>query len=208
MQRRAYRIASVKFIDTSDACISHPRVIFPRNMLNPRQKNFCREYVHGEKPWNAEAAALAAGYTPATAYGASHLMLRRPEIVQFISELCAGDRERIEASRADIIEKIHSLSIADARGLFNPDGSPKLPHEIDDVTASLIAGIDVTEDVVRRDFSDGSTVTTVLKRIYKYKLNDRGGLRMAAEHLNLLKEHQEAGRPVLQVVLSDEDRSL
>lgn len=59
--------------------------------LRPKQELFCQRYVEGAGPkktrFNGTQAALEAGYSEKTAYSIAHENLKKPEIVERISEL-------------------------------------------------------------------------------------------------------------------------
>lgn len=141
--------------------------------LNARQHAFVIAYVKDPKR-NAKQAYINAGYAArgnAAEVSASQL-LRRPQV--------AAEVERIESelrvmARNDLNLSIERLTLEVSRGAFfdlrrlvNDDGTPKALHELDDDTASAIAGVEVEEV-----FEGRGDERRHVGRIHKYKLVDR-----------------------------------
>jgi phage terminase small subunit len=52
---------------------------------------------------------------------------------------------KCDVTAEKVIREVAALAFSDVRKLFNTDGSLKLIHELDDVTAAAIASIEVEE---------------------------------------------------------------
>jgi phage terminase small subunit len=52
---------------------------------------------------------------------------------------------KCDVTAEKVIREVAALAFSDVRKLFNTDGSLKLIHELDDVTAAAIASIEVDE---------------------------------------------------------------
>jgi phage terminase small subunit len=145
----------------------------------PDVKVFIAEYKIDR---NGRRAAIAAGYSPASADQTASRLIRTAKV-----------REEIEAHRAEVIAKVKEETgltlervlgqiargvFFDARKLLDPDGSPKPIGELDDDTAMAVAGLDVQELRLGGEDSDGRAT------VKKYKLADRSKyIDMAMKHL-------------------------
>lgn len=137
--------------------------------LTPKQQAFVREYL---KDHNATQAAKRAGYSQIASAQAGYELVRKPEIRAEIDRL--NDELMAEARRiAGLSLERLTLEVArgaffDPRKLVHADGRPKELHELDDDTASAIAGIELEELYAGR-----GDERTSIGRIHKFKLVDR-----------------------------------
>jgi phage terminase small subunit len=68
-------------------------------------------------------------------------------IIQQKQRVIAG---RCEVTAEKVIREVSAVAFSDVRKLFNPDGSLKPVHELDDVTAAAISAIEVDASGVRK----------------------------------------------------------
>lgn len=166
--------------------------------LEKRQARFVEEYLID---LNATQAAIRAGYSEKTAGAIGHENLKKPEIQEAIAVAMKerSDRTRITADR--VLQEVARLAFFDIRKAFNPDGSLKPIHALDDDTAAAIAGLEVSE------VGSGEGSVAVLKKI---KLSDkRASLELAGRHLQMWNDKLNlSGNVGVTVMLSPQDAAL
>jgi phage terminase small subunit len=120
--------------------------------LNLRQQAFVVEYL--KNGGNATQAALAAGYSPKTAYSQGHDLLKKPEIVEIIRRRSRDLEMEAEAIRKRY-EQIATQDIRKALS-WGPDGVKIVPSaDLDEDTAMAVAG------VKQRTGKDGSVTVEI-----------------------------------------------
>lgn len=133
--------------------------------LTFKEIEFCAAYVtHGK----AEKAALEAGYSEKYAKNAYRL-LRKENVAAFIKQriLERFDEERME--NGEILARLARIARFDPRKLCNEDGTYKALHELDEVTAYGLRGME-TELIIgdEREDKDGKGAVALATRKYKY----------------------------------------
>lgn len=181
-----------------------------RKPLNQRQQAFLIAYQTPGTPatGNATRAAIAAGYSPATAKQSGSRLLAeisarnnpRPEsplatIPPNANITVVVERDELADVRSELgvnthaaLQSIMRSALADPRKLFNQDGSPKPIHELDDDTAMAIESVEVVETYAGT--GEDRTFTGYVK---KYKFNPRSSAQqMLMRHLNLFRDDNKA----------------
>ena len=134
---------------------------------------------------NATQAAIAAGYSPKTAYSQGQRLLKDVETSAALAKAAetGGKAAGLVADR--VVEQIRRVTEADPCKLFHPDGSPKRVHELDDDTAAAVSSVEVA--------ADGSQ---------KIKLCDKNSaLNMALKHLGLYeRDNAQRGENLVLIV--------
>lgn len=90
------------------------------------------------------------------------------EVDRIEGELRAKARNGLDLTFERLTHEVARGAFFDPRRLANEDGSPKALHELDDDTASAIAGIDIEETYTGRGEDRENT-----GRVLKYRLVDR-----------------------------------
>lgn len=151
--------------------------------LTRKQAAFVAEYLCD---LNAARAAIRAGYSKRTARQIGDENLSKPAIAAAIEKAMAERSARIELTQDRVLQELVRIAFFDIRKAFNADGSMKPLNELDDDTASAIAGIEVFEE---RD-KEG----VVIGRLKKLKISDKlSALDKLARHLGLLVEKLKVG---------------
>ncbi len=144
------------------------------NGLTPKQAAFVKEYLIDK---NATQAAIRAGYSARTAQWQGPQQLAKPHVVEQINKELMLQHERTEITADRVLRELAAIAFADTRKLYREDGSIKSPGELDDRTASALAGIDTEE----RDGEDGCRAyTRKVKQWDKVK-----ALELLGKHLGL-----------------------
>jgi phage terminase small subunit len=160
-----------------------------RSKLTDKQSRFVAEYLVDS---NATKAAIRAGYSPRTAEWIGPQLLGKSHVIEAIRLKQSEIAGRLEITAERVLKERARLAFFDPRKLFNPDGSPKAIHELDDDTAAVIAGLDVV--------SVGNAEVGV-GQILKYKIVSKDGALAALEkHLGLYeKDNEQASKRVLKM---------
>jgi phage terminase small subunit len=152
-----------------------------------RRKLFIEAFLsNGE---NVTQAAVAAGFSPKTAASQGSRLLRAVKVQQELDSRRGEALAKVQKDTGITLERtlreIARGAFFDVRKLFNADGTPKSIQELDDETASVLAGLDVQQ--IGAD--DGA-----VSMVKKYKLADRKGyLDMLMKHLGGYKKDNEQG---------------
>lgn len=148
-----------------------------RKVGMPDVKVFIEQY---KVDFNGRRAAIAAGYSTRSADSTASRLLRTAKVKQEIAQHQADTAAILKAEVGITLERtlkeIARISFFDPRRMFHADGTPRSISELDDDTAAVIAGLDVSE---QRD-GDG----LVVGQIKKWKLSDKkGALDLLMKHL-------------------------
>ncbi len=111
--------------------------------MNTRQTAFVREFLIDR---NATQAAIRAGYSAATASSIGERLLRNVEVRAAVDSGLAEQATRLQIT-ADMVQTARArLAFADPRRLFDQDGQPLAPNQLDEDTAAAVVGIDLNDD--------------------------------------------------------------
>lgn len=162
--------------------------------LTPRHELFCLEFIGNG--CNATRAAIAAGYSQATAKATGHKLKNDPLIEKRIAELLGEKYRKLHMDSDEVLARTAMVARADVRGLFNEDGTLKSPHELDDQAAAAIAGIEVLEE-----FSGTGKDRVKVGETKKVRLRDpMAALRLLAEHKKLVKTPDDAANAIVNAL--------
>lgn len=147
-----------------------------------RRTRFVKEFLRDR---NATKAARAAGYKQPHVAGCRLL-----KDVKVAAQIEAHDRrmnKKYELDAERVKKEIARLAFFDPRNLFNDGGSMKEITELDDDTARIIAGFDITEL-----FEGDGKAREQVGYIKKFKLPDKTrALELAMRHLKMLTDRIE-----------------
>lgn len=169
--------------------------------LLPKQAKFVAEYLISG---NATQAALAAGYSPKTAYKIGAENLKKPQIASLLeakqSEIAARQDERLaamELTQARVQREIARIAFFDPRKMFHADGRPKDVTELDDDTAACIVGLDVLEE-----WAGTGEDRVLVGHVKKYKIaNKNAALDQASKILGMYeKDNDQKANPILAML--------
>ncbi|MFP3638122.1 terminase small subunit [Paraburkholderia sp. SIMBA_054] len=123
--------------------------------LSGKQQRFVDEYLID---LNATQAALRAGYSAKTASAIGAENLRKPQIAAAIAAARAKTANKLEITRERLLAEYARLAFSDPRKFFNADGSLKGVTELDDDTASALAGFEVSVQHTSEVDDEGNVV--------------------------------------------------
>lgn len=109
------------------------------------------------------------------------VLASKPKIFQRLKELQDEYQERNMVTKERVLQEYARLGFFDPRKLFNADGSPREITDLDDDTAAVVAGLDVSE--IYEGHGENREFVGYFK---KYKLADKkGALDSMARHLGM-----------------------
>lgn len=111
--------------------------------MNARQTAFVRNYLISQ---NATEAARKAGYSAATASSLGERLLRNVEVRAAVDAGLAEQATRMQITADRVQQARARLAFADPRRLFDQDGLPLPPNQLDEDTAAAVVGIDLNDD--------------------------------------------------------------
>lgn len=94
---------------------------------------------------NATNAALQAGYSKSGASVQGCRMLKDAKVIALLSQRGNDLSRKMELTTERTLQEVARVAYSDPRKLFNPDGSLKAIHELDDDTAATVASVEVDE---------------------------------------------------------------
>lgn len=157
--------------------------------LTPKQERFVAEYL---VDLNASQAAVRAGYRgdPNTI---GPRLLANVGVRSLIEKGKAKRIERIEITQDEVLLQLRRILSFDIRTLYNEQGGMKAPHELDDAAATVLVGVDVSEE-----FEGSGEDRVHVGYMKKAKIPDRtAALALAMRHLGLMKDKLEVEHTVL-----------
>jgi phage terminase small subunit len=153
--------------------------------LTPKQAMFVATYL--ANGLNAKQAAISAGYSAKNADTEGARLLVNVKVAAEISKKQQKRFDKLELSADMVLAEIKKMAFLDPRKLFASDGSLIPILELDDDTASSIAGLEVNE--LFEGDGDQKHAYGLLKKIKiadKYK-----GLELLGRHLKLFTDKIE-----------------
>lgn len=108
-----------------------------------RKKVFIEAYL--TNGGNATQAAITAGFTVRSAAARGSELVKDREVSQEISKRAEAVAAKCELTTERTLLEIARLAYSDPRRFYNPDGSLKAIHDLDDDTAATIASVEVDE---------------------------------------------------------------
>ncbi|MEO5859164.1 MAG: terminase small subunit [Pyrinomonadaceae bacterium] len=128
--------------------------------LNDKQKKFAHEYL---ACLNASKAALAAGYSPKTAYQIGFENLRKPHIRRYIDE-------RLNATvlgKQEVLTLLSRQATADIADLFGEDGSIDIEKVRDRRYSHLVESFRINDGKVEVKLIDRQNAAIQLGKFHK-----------------------------------------
>lgn len=158
--------------------------------LGTRHETFCLAYVANGQ--NGARAAIEAGYSEGSAKQTACRLVADPLVKARIAELLTEKFRAMHMTADEVLARTALQARADVRGLYNDDGTLKAAHELDDVAAAAVAGIEVLEE-----FSGTGKDRVKTGETKKVRLRDpMPALRLLAEHHKLVRTPDEAANAI------------
>lgn len=152
--------------------------------ITPKKQRFVDEYL---VDLNATQAAIRAGYSAKTAHSQGPRLLDDVGVKELIADAMAKRSEATKITAERVLQELGRVALFDPRRLLNADGSPKPINELDDDTAAVLAGMDVSEEYV--GVGDERRFVGYTRKV---KLADKvAALNLAMRHLGMLTDKLE-----------------
>lgn len=115
--------------------------------ITPQQEAFAQAVASGMNQSEAyrKAYPKSQKWKDDSVHNRASALMRNAQVLARVSELQAESAEIAVLDGAKIMEEYRRLAHSDIAGIMNPDGSVKLPHELDPVTRSAIASFKIDE---------------------------------------------------------------
>jgi len=111
--------------------------------MKESHKRFCEKYF---ETLNASESALYAGYSKKTYAVIGHDLLRRPDVIEYLSKLRAKEAKKHNITKERLIEEYAKIAFFDIRDIYNQDGNLVSIKDIDNNSAGAIASIKSFEE--------------------------------------------------------------
>jgi phage terminase small subunit len=166
-----------------------PKKVSPRSTndkgLNPKQEQFCREYV---QDLNAKQAAIRAGYSPKSAEVNGCRLLSHAKVQHRIQELMDDRSHRTEITADVILGELLGLATTDISDMYDEEtGTFKPIHSMPKQIRKAISSIQVDE--LYEGYGKDRVQIGVTKKI---KLWDKTkSLELLGKHLKLFVDRVE-----------------
>jgi len=149
--------------------------------LTEKQKRFCNEYL---KDLNGTQAATRAGYSKKTANEQAARMLAKVSIQEYLQKRMKDRSERTEITQDRVLKEMARIAFFDTRKLFDDEGNLKNITDLDDDTATAIAGLDVVSF-----YRKGNEKELLREITSKIKVVDKkGALDSIMRHLGMFEK--------------------
>lgn len=108
-----------------------------------RRKLFIAAYLANHK--NGTKAAIEAGFSAKSASAKACQLLKEPDVSKAILEAETAMLEKHNMTAESVLIQLGRIVNFDIRKLYNPDGTLKSIHELDDDTASALSSFEIEE---------------------------------------------------------------
>jgi hypothetical protein len=153
--------------------------------LTPKQQRFCDEYL---TDMNATRAALAAGYSKATAMNGQ--LMQIPKIRAYIEHHTRQAAQVMEVSRFEMLRELSRIAFANMGDYFDDEGKLKPMQQLTTDQKAAIWNIRITEN------DKGSSMTLRLN-------NKLSAIEKLAKHLGFYKQNIAEVEPLIKYVYLD-----
>lgn len=136
--------------------------------LTAKQEAFCKAIVEGKTQHEAYASVYSVKRMKPAAIDTEASELRaNPKVARRIAELAAAVDEEWTLKTSDLVREAARIAFSDVSRIMNPDGTVRLPHELDEDTRRAVASFEI-DDVgrVKYRFWDKNSAHD---RLFKFK---------------------------------------
>lgn len=155
-----------------------------------RRKLFVEAYI--TNGGNATQAAISAGFSHHAAGAIGHKLLKHAEVSAQLQQRRTELARKYELTTDNVLRSLAQAVHFDPRKLYNPDGTLRAVHELDEDTAMALSGFEVAEEKGSGD--DRGKVVSYTKKV---KWLDKNTAReQAMKHLGLFLEDNKQKHPI------------
>ena len=159
--------------------------------LTDKQKRFCEEYLID---LNATQAAIRAGYSRTSAGQIGEQNLKKHDIQVYLSARQQELQEATGITQKRVLEEYAKVAFLDIRKFYTVDGSLKSIHDLDDISAGALAGVETYEE---RQGDDEALTIGQTKKIKTY--DKVKALDSLARHLGIFEKDNDQSRALVQI---------
>lgn len=163
--------------------------------LNDRQERFCEEYLID---CNATKAATRAGYSEETAGSQGHDLLKKPEIVDRISQLQRERSERTQITADRVLLELAKIGFSDIKDFLDAGNTIKDLSDMPSDKTSIVSSIKVKKRTMNLDSGETMEQTET-----EFRLHDKlSALDKIGKHIGLYeKDNGQKGKNAATVVI-------
>lgn len=141
---------------------------------------------------NATQAAITAGYAEKSAGVTGNKLLKHTNVLAIITKANEKAATLSGLTVERTLQEIARLAYSDPRKLFNPDGTLKQIHELDDDTAACIASVEMEE------IKAGGAVIGMTRKVKQWDKN--AALEKAMKFHGLYeKDNEQQNKPIINI---------
>lgn len=171
-----------------------------KNSKEARFNAFVEHYFANGQ--NGRQAALAVGFSPASADNAAWRLLKNPQVLQRIEQRQNELAQKLELTTENTLRSLAQAIHFDPRKLYNADGSLKAVIDLDDDTAMALAGFEMLEEYAGR--GEDRALVGFTKKV---KWLDKNAARdQANKILGLYKKDNEQPNAAVAAALSEANK--
>jgi len=152
-----------------------------------KKQLFIRE-LRKDPTRNATKAAIAAGYSPKSAYAQGSRLLKKAEVQAEIAKLDAELSQKLELSVEWVLRRLMRRANMDPRKFYNADGTLKPVGELGDEAAACLQGLEVEK--LYEHFGKGQASNTGTLTKVKFCDPDRA-LELLGRYLKMFTDKVE-----------------
>lgn len=163
-------------------------------LSNAKHELFAQGLAEGK---TADEAYIAAGYTENR--GNASRLKANENIMKRVDEILGASAERVEITKARVLEELGKIGFSDIRKVFTETGSLRRIEDLDDDAAACLSAVEVVTRKVPGGDSDE------VEHVAKIKLWDkRAALVDIGKHLGMFTEkHEHTGKDGGPIEVSD-----
>lgn len=148
--------------------------------LNPRQIQFCREYI---VDLNMTQAYIRAGYSEEGAGNNASRLMSDDRIRSLCAKFAQDRALRTQTDADTVVSQVARLAKSDIRKIVHKSGALKRIEELDDDTAAALQSVKVTKRLSGEVDEEGRPI---YEDVVEYKLADKkGALDLLGKHMAL-----------------------
>jgi phage terminase small subunit len=150
--------------------------------LTAKQDRFIAEYLID---LNGSAAAVRAGYSPASSRRIAHDLLANPLVMAEVQARQQAQLDKAGITAEGVLEQLRRIAMFDPRSMFDERGNLMHPKDWPATARTCMASF----EVIMKNMTSGDGV---IDKVAKVKLVDRlAALEMLAKHLGLMTNKVE-----------------
>ncbi len=158
--------------------------------MTEKQKIFCDEYIKDFNATRAYRVAYPSCKKDETAKSAGSRLLTNVNVISYINQRKEELKNKIEITQERVLQEMARIAFCDIRKLYNENGGLKNVQDLDDDTASIITGIETTEE-----FEGYGEDREQIGYTKKVKLVDKTkALDMLGKYFGMFKEKVEVNQ--------------